>query len=568
MNELEIPQGMGLIIRTAGSKRTKTEIKRDFDYLLRLWENIRDLTMKSIAPCLIYEEASLIKRAIRDMYDKDIGKVYVEGEVGYREAKDFMKMLMPSHAKNVQPYKEKVPLFLNFKVEQQLDEMYQPVVKLKSGGYLVIQQTEALISIDVNSGKATKERNIEATALKTNVEAAQEVARQCRLRDLAGLLVIDFIDMEENRNNRTVEKKLKDALKHDRARIQVGRISTFGLMEMSRQRRRSGIVDGTTGLCPTCKGAGAVRSHEMAALRILRAVEEEALKGRAGIISAATSPEVALFILNEKRDWLHRIETAYSLKVEILSDHTKAGDHYDIEKRGAAREPDAPLPVVTADLADIPEAAEDNDTPEAGIDDEEKPSRKRRRRRRRRGGKNDEETVATDALEEKAEATDAAAEENVDAESHGDDEEENPRRRRRRGRRGGRRNKRRDQSEEGAIEASSGSEEISQAANDTESVNADGNDQSSSDADQGDAPKRKRRPRRRTHKSAEGDSGEAIPTTAANGANEEVANKAPKADATPQSASQSAPVVKEKPADTPKPKAPARKGWWQKALGR
>ncbi|MEQ8749725.1 MAG: ribonuclease E/G, partial [Amphiplicatus sp.] len=304
VDSLDLPQGMGLIIRTAGAKRTKAEIKRDYDYLIRLWETIRSLTLKSIAPCLIYEEASLIKRAIRDLYDKDIGQILVEGEAGYREAKDFMKMLMPSHAKNVQPYKEKAPLFLGYDVESQLDAMYQPVVRLKSGGYIVIHQTEALIAIDVNSGKATRERNIELTALKTNAEAAKEAARQCRLRDLAGLIVIDFIDMEEHKNNRTVEKRLKDALKDDRARIQVGRISNFGLLEMSRQRRRSGIVDGTTHSCPTCAGAGVVRTHEMAGLRILRAIESSALTDRSAVIAVKASLEVTLYILNHKRDWL------------------------------------------------------------------------------------------------------------------------------------------------------------------------------------------------------------------------------------------------------------------------
>ncbi|MEL6213585.1 MAG: ribonuclease E/G, partial [Pseudomonadota bacterium] len=341
VDSLDVAQGMGLIIRTAGAKRTKTEIKRDYDYLTRLWETIRSQTLESIAPCLIYEEASLIKRAIRDLYDKDISTVLVEGEDGYREAKDFMKMLMPSHAKNVQPYKDKLPLFVRYDVEKQLDAMYQPVVRLKSGGYIVINQTEALIAIDVNSGKATRERNIELTALKTNIEAAAETARQCRLRDLAGLIVIDFIDMEENKNNRTVEKKLKDALKHDRARIQVGRISNFGLLEMSRQRRRSGIVDGTTNACPTCNGAGAVRSSEMAALRILRAIESEAIAGRAGVISVRASLDVTLYVLNNKRTWLKRLEDDYALTIEVIADQSKAGDQYDIEKRGAARPQEA-----------------------------------------------------------------------------------------------------------------------------------------------------------------------------------------------------------------------------------
>jgi ribonuclease E len=368
VDSLEAPKGMGLIIRTAGAKRTKAEIKRDFEYLTRLWENIRTLTMQSIAPCLIYEEASLIKRAIRDLYDKDIGSITVEGDAGYREAKDFMKMLMPSHAKNVQPYKEKTPLFIAENVEAQLDAMYQPTVRLKSGGYIVIHQTEALVAIDVNSGKATRERNIELTALKTNLEAAREAARQCRLRDLAGLIVIDFIDMEEPRNNRAVEKRLKDALRFDRARLQVGRISNFGLLEMSRQRRRSGIVDGTTHVCPSCNGAGVVRSSEMAAMRILRAIEREALAARAGVIAARASLEATLYILNHKRQWLKRIEDDYALSIEIIADATKVGDNYEVERRGPARELQSPAQVVRADQT---EAIEVDMPTHAAADDED-----------------------------------------------------------------------------------------------------------------------------------------------------------------------------------------------------
>ncbi|MEX2250361.1 MAG: ribonuclease E/G, partial [Parvibaculum sp.] len=257
---LDVPEGMGLIVRTAGAKRTKAEIKRDYEYLLRMWESVRELTLKSTAPTLVYEEGSLIKRSIRDLYDKDIDAIHIEGDEGYREAKGFMRMLMPSHAKNVQPYKDKQPLFQKYQVEQQLDSMLNPTVTLKSGGYIVINPTEALVSIDVNSGRSTKERNVEQTALKTNLEAAEEITRQMRLRDLAGLIVIDFIDMDENRNNRAVERKLKDCLKTDRARIQVGRISHFGLLEMSRQRMRSGVLEGSTVTCPHCAGTGLVRS--------------------------------------------------------------------------------------------------------------------------------------------------------------------------------------------------------------------------------------------------------------------------------------------------------------------
>ena len=265
--ELEVPEGMGLIIRTAGAQRTKTEIKRDYDYLLRLWENVRDLTLKSTAPALVYEEGSLIKRSIRDLYNKDIDEILVAGDDAYREAKDFMRMLMPSHAKNVKPYKEPEPVFIRFQVERQLAAMFSPQVVLRSGGYIVINQTEALVSIDVNSGKATREHNIEDTALKTNLEASDEIARQLRLRDLAGLIVIDFIDMDERRNNRLVERRLKEALRNDRARIQVGRISHFGLLEMSRQRLRTGMLEGSTKPCPVCQGTGMVRSIEFGRAR-------------------------------------------------------------------------------------------------------------------------------------------------------------------------------------------------------------------------------------------------------------------------------------------------------------
>ncbi|MFN3959153.1 MAG: Rne/Rng family ribonuclease [Parvularculaceae bacterium] len=467
VDSLDVPAGMGLIIRTAGAKRTKAEIKRDYEYLVRLWENIRTLTLKSIAPCLIYEEASLIKRAIRDLYDKDIAQVIVEGEAGYREAKDFMKMLMPSHSKNVQPYKERTPLFVAYNVEAQLDSMYQPTVRLKSGGYIVINQTEALIAIDVNSGKSTRERNIEQTALRTNLEAADEAARQMRLRDLAGLIVLDFIDMEEGRNNRAVEKRLKDALRADRARIQVGRISSFGLLEMSRQRRRAGIVDGTTHACPTCGGAGAVRSHEMAALRILRATEHEATSGDAGLVQVKVALDVALYILNHKRDWLRRIEENYGVTVEVIADAAKAGDNFEIEKTGMKRAvADAPV-IVRADTTETIEPDADEDVAEAAAETDEADEQSaehgdersgRKRRRRRRGGRREgrgelarpsgdpqaEDQPSLDLAEEEGgeERSGEASERRADEESGEGDKF--GRRRRRRGRRGGRRDRRPD----------------------------------------------------------------------------------------------------------------------------
>ncbi|HRD26819.1 MAG TPA: ribonuclease E/G, partial [Caulobacter sp.] len=331
VQSLDVPKGMGLIVRTAGAKRTKTEIKRDYDYLLRQWENIRETTLHSIAPALIYEEEDLVKRAIRDLFDKDIDGVWVEGERGYKDARDFMRMLMPSQAKKVQLYREPTPLFVAHKVEGHLSQIYTPVVPLKSGGYLVINQTEALVAIDVNSGKSTRERNVEATAVKTNMEAAEEAARQLRLRDLAGLVVIDFIDMEESKNNRAVEKKLKDSLKDDRARIQMGKISSFGLMEISRQRRRSGVLEGTTHVCEHCAGTGRVRSPESSALAALRAVEMEALHG-GGEVTLKVSPAVGLYILNEKRAYLTRVHQTHHLFVTVQIDAALGQAEHEIER--------------------------------------------------------------------------------------------------------------------------------------------------------------------------------------------------------------------------------------------
>ncbi|GJL92063.1 MAG: ribonuclease E [Hyphococcus sp.] len=466
VDSLDVPQGMGLIIRTAGAKRTKVEIKRDYDYLLRLWENIRSLTLKSIAPCLIYEEASLIKRAIRDLYDKDIGEVQVEGENGYREAKDFMKMLMPSHAKFVQPYKGTAPIFLKHGVEAQLDGMYQPSVRLKSGGYIVIHQTEALIAIDVNSGRSTRERNIEQTALKTNIEAAHEAARQFRLRDLAGLIVLDFIDMEEMKNNRKVEKALKDAIKHDRARIQLGRISNFGLLEMSRQRRRSGIIDGTTQACPTCSGAGVIRSAEMAALRILRAVEGEAVAGKAGVLSVHASLDVTVYVLNHHRDWLKRIEDSNGVTIQLIPDTERTGDDYTLEKAGVPKERTETATIIQADqtelveIEDAPDAVEAADESDSEERDDDR--KKRRRRRRRKDGPRGQSTEVDAEAQTSASENDAgdgeerpAKEHRAEGEARSDEsDEEQSRKRRRRGRRGGRRNRR--NREDGADAQSAG----------------------------------------------------------------------------------------------------------------
>src|SRR5262249_3035951 len=320
--DLEVPQGMGLIIRTTGAKRTKTEIKRDYEYLIRAWETIRDDTLKSVAPALIYEESSLVKRAIRDLYDKDVEEVHVEGEGAYKEAKDFVRMLMPSHAKRVQLWKDPTPIFAKTGVERQLHSIYSPVVHLKSGGYIVINQAEALVAIDVNSGRATRERNIEQTALKTNLEAADEAARQMRLRDLAGLIVIDFIDMEEAKNDRSVEKRMKDNLRFDRARVQMGKISGFGLLELSRQRRRTGVLEGTSHVCPHCQGAGRIRSTQSAALALLRALDEACARQRGGLIEARAATDVALYLLNEKRDAISNLEHHRHVRVRLSGSST------------------------------------------------------------------------------------------------------------------------------------------------------------------------------------------------------------------------------------------------------
>ncbi len=369
IEDLELPDGMGLIVRTAGSERTKVEIKRDCDYLVRLWDTIREQTLKSTAPCLIHEEANLIKRAIRDLYARDIDEVLVEGEDGYKAAKDFMKMLMPSHAKRVQRYKDPGGhLFQRFQVESQLDAIHSPVVPLKSGGSIVLNQTEALVAIDVNSGRATRERHIEETALKTNVEAAEEIARQLRLRDLAGLVVIDFIDMEEGRHNAQVERRLKEAMRHDRARIQLGRISAFGLLELSRQRLRPSLVEASTLLCPHCGGTGHIRSTESTALHVLRAIEEEGAKRKASEVMVHVPSGVALYILNQKRTDLAEIEQRYGFRVHLDQDDALIPPAHRVDriKLRGADDIGAPVAAVVPPPMDLPEpepaeAAEDEE---------------------------------------------------------------------------------------------------------------------------------------------------------------------------------------------------------------
>ena len=426
--DLEVPEGMGVILRTAGAARTKLEIKRDFEYLLRAWENVRDLTLRSTAPTLVYEEGSLVKRSIRDLYNKDIDEVIVAGDDAYRDARDFMRMLMPSHAKNVKPYRENQPVLARYGIENQLDGMFSPVVQLRSGGYIVLNQTEALVAIDVNSGRATREHHIEDTALKTNLEASEEVSRQLRLRDLAGLIVIDFIDMDEKRNNRSVERRLKECLKNDRARIQVGRISHFGLLEMSRQRIRTSVLESSTDKCPHCGGTGHVRSVSSVALQCLRMIEETLQRSATHNLTVRTRPDIALYVLNHKRTHLYELEKRYQITVTVSSDPGIAGQVPFVVEKGeqvhspeqaralAAQWANTVVPLVepieeafveeefegeaaeTGDeavrdedaAASAHEAAEGAEPAELGENGENGEGGRRRRRRRRRGGRRDD----------------------------------------------------------------------------------------------------------------------------------------------------------------------------------
>jgi ribonuclease E len=482
VQDLDVPEGMGIILRTAGASRTKPEIKRDFEYLIRMWETVRDMTLKSQAPTLVYEEGSLIKRSLRDLYNKEIDEIQVAGEAGYQEARDFMKMLMPSNVRAVRQYRDGQPLFSRMGVESQLDAMFSPTVQLRSGGYIVINQTEALVSIDVNSGRSTREHHIEDTALKTNLEAAEEVARQLRLRDLAGLIVIDFIDMDEKRNNRAVERKLSDCLRQDRARIQVGRISHFGLLEMSRQRIRASVLESSTEPCAQCGGSGHVRSVSSVALQLLRGIEEILMKGATHNLVVRTRTDVALYVLNHKRGHLRDLENAFKVSLAVSADPTVAGQQSFIIDRGEqVHTLEAAKALLAAQAASAPpqvEEAYDDEEPfdieaEAEIETEETEGltdeaaeaaagegdghrRKRRRRRRgrgepREGGAPREDgdamrvagEVVEGAIVEGAIVEDSEADEDEGDEQPGmarDDQSANGERRpRRRGRRGGRR---------------------------------------------------------------------------------------------------------------------------------
>lgn len=522
LDEFKIPDGLAVIVRTAGAERTKAEVKRDYEYLVRLWDDIRTRTMESIAPTLVHEEANLIKRTIRDLYSKDIDEVFVEGEEGYRTAKDFMKAMVPSHAKRVQRYDDPVyPLFFRYQVENQIDAIHNPIVQLRSGGYLVLNSTEALVAIDVNSGRATRERHIEETALKTNLEAADEVARQLRLRDLAGLVVIDFIDMEENRNNTAVERRFKEALKNERARIQIGHISAFGLLEMTRQRLRPSLLETSSEPCPTCGGAGHVRSTESTALHVTRGIEEEGLRKRASEIAVFVPTPAALYILNNKREALASIEERCEMQISIAADDTLIPPEFRIE-RIVARE-----------------GAEDEDRSEIeeiiGSEEQSDDSRRKRRPRRRRKERQDD--VAPQIAEDDEAGMDAS-EADADAEATsettgettrdatGESGEDEPRRRRRRGKRGGRRRGRKTD-ESGGTETAGGADgaPLAEAVPVEEGAKAEPVMETPESTGEEAAPaKRKRAPRRR--KSAAGsetsEASEAVAETVSSSSMEEI----------------------------------------------
>ncbi len=524
VSEFEVPQGMGVIVRTAGAKRTKLEIKRDYDYLCRLWETTRNTTLKSIAPALIHEEGNLVKRSIRDLYNKDIDEVLVQGEEAYKTAKNFIKMLMPSHAKNVKSYKEEIPLFLRYHVESQIEDSLDPTVQLKSGGYLVIHPTEALVSVDVNSGRSTKERNVERTALKTNLEAADEVARQMRLRDLAGLIVIDFIDMDESRNNRAVEKRMKDALARDRARVQSSRISQFGLMEISRQRRRRSLLEGSTAHCEHCAGVGRKRTIESSALRAIRAVEEVGVRRKAKRIRLRVASDVALYIFNEKRDLLTSVDDEFNVFTELVGDDTLIRPAYEVEILEAAEDGGKdPLIQIEKDLKKQEQSAAKTKAHAKPRDDEDEDDEE------------DEETSVKDVQS---------------------DDDDQPKRRRRRGRRGGRRRKPESESSEGdSSETESGDE------SDDAPVKAD---------DEKGAEKRPRRRRRPARSGNDADAAEAANAPDSSDASSDVPESeskpkrrrrkaAPETSENVETEEQPQAKSEDKPRSTTRRKAPAKK---------
>jgi ribonuclease E len=604
IDELNLPPTMGCIVRTAGMSRTKVEIKRDFDYLARLWDEIREKTLQSSAPALVHSDSDLVKRAIRDIYHKDIEEVLVEGDEGYKAAKQFMKLLMPSHARRVKQYADPVSLYQRYGVEDQLAGMLNPVVQLKSGGYLVINPTEALVSIDINSGRSTREHNIEQTALSTNLEAAAEIARQLRLRDMAGLIVIDFIDMDHGSNVRKVERAMKDALKNDRARIQVGRISGFGLMEMSRQRLRTGVLEASTRPCPHCEGTGLVRTASSAGLSALRLIEEEAARGKGNKITLRASQEATFYLLNEKRRELRDIEELYGVTVEILPDGETEGARMAVEVTGpppTQRRSFAPIAPIEDDDDDIPED-EDEDVEEAEAAEDRRPrersreegdgdtdgeGRKRRRRRRRgRRGRRDEEGNEIAEGHDDGEADrDGAADEAEDGEvapvetaSDADvDPDAKPRRRR-----GGRGRKPKGDAAEAVNESAADAVEAPVAA---EIAEPDADDAPAAE----EKPKRKRAPRK-TKAAAAAEASETAETAEATAPVEttvaaaeveaEPAKPAPKkrasrakkavaAEAAPEAVTtgEAEPVAADGDAGGTGPDGEPRRGWWQRTFG-
>ena len=519
VSDLSLPRTMGLIVRTAGLSRTKPEIKRDFDYLARLWDEIRERTLSSSAPALIHSDSDLIKRAIRDIYNREIEEVVVEGEDGYKSAKQFMKLLMPSHARRVKQYSDPVPLFQRYGAEDQLKAMYDPVVQLKSGGYLVINPTEALVSIDINSGRSTKEHNIEQTALHTNLEAAREIARQLRLRDMAGLVVIDFIDQEHHSNTRKVEKAMKEALKNDRARIQVGRISSFGLMEMSRQRLRTGVLEATTRECPHCDGTGLVRTASSAGLSALRLIEDEAAKGKGSVIRLAASTEAAVYLLNEKRAELMEIEQRYHVTVEVVPEGEDEGAKMTVSSHGP-KPKDAPRfdPIVDDEIED--EVVDESDDEDSDEGDDDRPRKKRRRRRGGRGrNKSRDRNDEQDGDDSDDSDDDADADRGESGEGDEDDDRSKKRRRRGGRRRGGRGRGRR--SDEVNAEDAEQLEQVSEAVVEDMAVVAgpeDSPETAEAAADSEEKPKPKKRAPRKKKAVADG---EAATDTAADGETEE-----------------------------------------------
>ncbi|MEO1797547.1 MAG: Rne/Rng family ribonuclease, partial [Pseudomonadota bacterium] len=580
---ITVPEGAGLIVRTAGAKRTKTEIKRDYEYLQRMWEQIRELTLQSTAPAKIYEEGDLIKRSIRDLYGKEIDEVIVEGDAGYRTAKDFMKMIMPSHAKNVKHYHDGLPLFARHQVEGYLDGMFNPTVQLRSGGYIVIGITEALVAIDVNSGKATKEGSIEDTAVKTNLEAAEEVARQLRLRDLAGLIVIDFIDMEDRRNNAKVEKMMKEKLKTDRARIQVGRISGFGLMEMSRQRLRPGMLEASTQPCPHCHGTGLIRSDDSMGLTILRSLDEEGTRRRTREVLVTAPVNIANFLINQKREYVAQIEARHGMSVRIEADPHMISPDYTIEKFKTATRVVSEAPVVTGDASLMEDWDEDEQDQEAEApkpEGDEQPKKKRRRRRRRRGSGGGAQTEEQQASPQEGaevaseeDASDAAPEDVSpdEAETPTEAEEAKPKKRTRRSR------SRKPKAEDATPAEGEAPAEADAEAMQTE---ADADAVATAEAETGDAiaepeaeekpkPKRKRAPRKKAAPAAEAEPETDAQPEAAPDPQPEPAMAEPAVEET-----QAAPETKAaEPAESASAEAeaepddkPKRKGWW--SLGR